>query len=292
MLEYPQKAQAALRLLFRRYNDIEVYVEDRRYLGIYKTIVARALGGKARIGTVFSLGNRESVIAECKKADWNDGTRKLYIIDADFDLLLDKPAPKIKGLHRLDAYCIENLLIDIDALESVADDLVDEKNIDDVRKSLKLAIFLRDVAAELVPLFVLYAIVHEHSSAHALGVETAGRHVFKMCIQANGRKSLSKPQCQALATSIRQTLEGALGKTAVDREVREIEKRVKACAQHGLSFVSAKTYTLPLVIEHVRRYVASIGSVAAVRSLLSERIDLAKHSRLVRRIKRTAAGLA
>jgi hypothetical protein len=61
--------------------------------------------------SVNLMGGKKRVIEACRLDQKDDGRKKLYIIDGDFDFLLNKGKPKLKYLHRIGAYCIENVIV-------------------------------------------------------------------------------------------------------------------------------------------------------------------------------------
>ena len=63
MIALSLKSRRAYGVLYRAYNDIDIYVEDSIYLGVYERIVNRILGGKAKISKVIPLGPRNIVVA-------------------------------------------------------------------------------------------------------------------------------------------------------------------------------------------------------------------------------------
>ncbi len=62
MIQYSSRAIKGLAYLFRRYNDIDVYVEDETCKGLYEILFERMLDRKARISRVFQLRGKEKVI--------------------------------------------------------------------------------------------------------------------------------------------------------------------------------------------------------------------------------------
>ena len=119
MIRYSHTAAKALAYLKRPYNDIDIFVEDTGNHNMWLTIVRNVVPREFKITSVNLLGGRESVIAACKRDQINDGRRKLYIIDGDFDFILGKKKPALKYLYRIRGYCIENLLINEVAAISV-----------------------------------------------------------------------------------------------------------------------------------------------------------------------------
>jgi hypothetical protein len=104
--------------LYQRYNDIDVFVEDSTYNGVYEKIINRILAGKGKVVRVTPLGPRLAV-EEAARADVAGGVRpRLYIVDGDLDILAKGRVKKIPNLYRLKVYSVENLVIDVDSVKN------------------------------------------------------------------------------------------------------------------------------------------------------------------------------
>lgn len=116
MIRYSHKAMTSYGSLMEPYNDIDVYVEDSTYIGVYEKLINRILDGRAKVTRVIPLGPRSKVL-EAAKNDKNPKNRKkLYIVDGDLDLIAYKRNKSITNVHYLSVYCFENLVWERDAL--------------------------------------------------------------------------------------------------------------------------------------------------------------------------------
>jgi hypothetical protein len=102
----------------RPYNDIDVYVEDRIYKGVYERLINNVLRGRGRVSHVIPLGPSEIVIAEAKKDTETGGRPRLYVVDGDLDLIAFYRKKTHLRLYRLSVYSLENLLLEEKAVES------------------------------------------------------------------------------------------------------------------------------------------------------------------------------
>jgi hypothetical protein len=109
--KYSPRAAKALAFLKRHYNDVDIFVEDTGNHNMWLLFLRKMLPSSVHLESVNALGGRDRVIEACRLDQSDTGRRKLYIIDGDFDLLLGRKKPRLRFLHRLKAYCIENLLI-------------------------------------------------------------------------------------------------------------------------------------------------------------------------------------
>lgn len=81
---------AALDIFYDEFNDVHFYVEDIDQENLYESIL-RKLFPEHTIARIFPLGGKPSVIAHLSQSN---STRGIYILDKDFDDLLNK---KIRG---------------------------------------------------------------------------------------------------------------------------------------------------------------------------------------------------
>lgn len=286
MLEYPRLAIGAISYLMRRYNDLDIYVEDRRYLSIYAILAARALGARAKVRMVIPLGGREEVLDACAKADWTKGRRQIFLLDGDFDLLLGRQRRRMRGLYQLNAYCIENLLLDVGAILSVSQDMNDALTPAQVSQQLDLDVWLLDVVNTLLPLFILYAIAEDKQ----LGVQTSAYSVEKLCRQWQKSAALCPIKTEARVKSMTAQLEAALGAKVLQQEARKIRNRIGNAGAGSSKYISGKTYLLPLVFHRMRALFRKNSDVAALRNLLAHRLDLRPHSEFVRKMRKAGSG--
>ncbi|WP_454796926.1 DUF4435 domain-containing protein [Novosphingobium lindaniclasticum] len=103
--------------LFSAYNDIDVFVEDSTYVGVYERIINSVLAGKAKVTRVTPLGPRSEVERHAENDTGTHRRPRLYIVDGDLDLMAFSRQKKINRLHRLQVYSLENLLFEQHALE-------------------------------------------------------------------------------------------------------------------------------------------------------------------------------
>jgi hypothetical protein len=119
MVQYPIRAIRALGYLKAPFNDVEIYVEDTTCHNMHLLIYRSILGPHIKLKSVNQVGDRTRVIAACGADQVNDGRKRLYVIDGDFDILLGRRAPRLNFFYRLRTYDIESLLISESAIASV-----------------------------------------------------------------------------------------------------------------------------------------------------------------------------
>ncbi len=130
---YNLKSKLGVSLLHRKWNDIEVFVEDKKCSNMWINIINKVMENIANIDNVVQLGNKHEVIKMCKEDDDFDHP-KIYIIDGDFDFIFNH-TKKIKRLFQLNVYCIENLLFSENAMLEIIFRLESNSNLP--KKELK-----------------------------------------------------------------------------------------------------------------------------------------------------------
>jgi hypothetical protein len=117
MIKYSSRARVAYARLFSPYNDIDVFVEDSTYVGVYERLINKVLSGKAHVTRVTPLGPRSEVEQRARLDTGQNPRPRLYIVDGDLDLLAFGRQERIEKLYRLKVYSLENLLLEASALE-------------------------------------------------------------------------------------------------------------------------------------------------------------------------------
>ena len=177
----------------------------------------------------------------CKADQGNDGRKKLYIIDGDLDLLLGRPKPRLRHLHRLRRYCVENYLLEEGALVLAATILNPRLEIGILRQERDYPEWLDRNRDSLLGLFVFYAVAFELKREE----QTVRYSVFKLLNHGDGEYGLCRESVFRRVLGLYRTVRMDCTK----EEAREIYQRVRTNANHGGAerFVSAKDYILPLV---------------------------------------------
>jgi hypothetical protein len=272
MIKWPTRAKAAIRSLFRPLQDIEVYVEDENDEVFYRTLLKKVADPELKIARVISLGNRDAVVAAAKVHD-HAAMPALFIIDGDLDWVVGHPKPFEKGLHRHNAYCVENLLVCSHAIINlVSQDAVLSE--EDAAKALKFSDWVTRVEQPLTELFAAYATARELHPQ----LKTVSTGVGVMCTQ---RKK-----------GVPQMLDNAKVRNHVANTLIEVEKvagKAKtlsaftaACQRirslpFPLDAVSGKDFLLPLINFNLQ----SVGSNTTRRSLRFRLAGMCVEERLV-----------
>ena len=163
---YPDGVAPALGHLYSSRNEIEVFVEDTANRNVWRNILKKFLPEGVAFTDPIPLGGRPRVLEECRRDQREDGRRKLYIIDADLDILQGTRKPNLKHLYRLRGYCVENYLIQESALVKVAQILDPDVSEEDARNRLDFSSWKERNQEPFKQLFVCYATVNRIDERH------------------------------------------------------------------------------------------------------------------------------
>lgn len=251
MLRYPARATPALARIYKRFNDISIFVEDTTYVNMYQALFERMLNGRARVRKIFQLNGRTNVINAASSGRYKGYKKRLFIIDGDIDLLLGRPEPAIPDLYRLKHYCAENLFLGEEASVEVAFDSCPDRDRAQIKEVIAFERWRNDVVKTIFPLFVKYAAVHHLN----LNIPTSSYGALAMCDGQKPNRKISKSLVAARAAFV----EGEILKHIKKADLRAIEKKIRASAERTLAsrlrYISGKTYLVPLLALHLQQQV-------------------------------------
>jgi len=287
VIAYSPDAEPARAYLLRAYNDIDIFVEDCACQNMYVRLINRMLEpmGK-RINNVFPLQSRKNVIEQCR-ADQARGQRpKLYIIDADQDLLLGEPKPRLKHLYRLSVYCAENLLLSEHAIVTIATESASSTSWADMAIALSIRSLLQGSVEILMILFVAYAVVRKCN----LTIETVKFPVQRLLVQQHDAQSLSRSLILGRVRSILRTARAQVSRSRYRKLRRPIVSRLIAKPRDRSDYISGKTYLLPLVQLQLRRVAGLQGTSDSLKVRLAKHCELTIDPGLQRAVLRALKG--
>ena len=272
MLKWPKRAGAAIRSLFRPLQDIEVYVEDENDEVFYRTLLKRVAEPDIKISRVFSLGNRDAVITAAQAHD-HSVKPALFIVDGDLEWVRKLPQPKVKGLHRHNVYCVENLLLCQNAIASlVAQDVVLSE--EDAIKAVKFSDWVKRIDQPLTNLFAAYATAQELHPQ----LKTVSTGVGVMCTKPKKGipSALDNAKVEGHRITTLTEVEKAVGKAKAHASFVATKKRIRSLP-FPLDAVSGKDFLLPLLGFHLQ----SLGAHSRRKSLRVRLASMCDESKLL-----------
>lgn len=148
---------SALDAFYLNYNDVNFFVEDVDQENLYFEIF-RKLFPDVSYDKVFGLGGKQEVLAHAQNPENESLKKRVYVLDKDFDDLLGTKV-EIPNVHYLDAFCIENHLIEVDALVEIAVESRPRVSKDEIRAMLALEDVLAEMEMQLRTLFAFFLLV-------------------------------------------------------------------------------------------------------------------------------------
>lgn len=244
MVRYSPRAAKALGYLKRHYNDVEVYVEDTTSNNMWRRLLELFLPRGLKLTSVNFLGGRDRVLAACRLDQGDDQRKRIYIIDADFDFLRGKRKDKLKHLHRMPCYCVENLLMSESAVTNAAFDCCTNSQLSSLEAKISDPL---DGCEDLVRrLFTVYAAC-EHLG---LGLKTVKNGHYPFVSKVGRQKRLDR---EKLWRKIRALTREAI-KIAGAQRFSKVRKSIHSRSL-GLPIqkvVSGKDFLLPYLWNKLR----------------------------------------
>jgi hypothetical protein len=213
-----------------------------------------------RIARVFTPGNRAAVIAKAQAHDFA-ARRAFFLIDGDLDWVRGEPAPFPDLVYRLDAYCVENLLIHEDAAVKF---LIEEAVLSEAAaiQALQFDHWLKGVSSSLLDLFAWFAVlnlVKPSEPTVSLGIG--------MLLAKPGKgvpKAVDPSKVLTLVSDVRKKAEIATSKKDAAALQSAILNRIKKLPIPS-DAISGKDYLFPLFEYHLWRSVTRQTSRKSLR---------------------------
>lgn len=235
-------SKSAKSVFFEDVNDIDIYIEDTAtgYAKLYSIIFSRVFEGNYRVGKVFPIGDRRSVIRQ-HECHCSIGRPSIYIIDGDLFILAGDEVENRPGLFKLPMYCIENLLCDQQAIIDVLDEEEPLATRDKIVDQFDYDGWIANNCELLFQVFIEYSISFKIDPT----VPTVSHPVRNLV--ASGSGDLSGDKVTERMENIRRNSISCVG------EDRYIEMRNDMLSRFGeepkekLAIVSGKDYLFPLL---------------------------------------------
>ena len=112
-LTFSTEGKKTRAVLYDGYNDINVFVEDKKIEYLYEIVFQRLLGNDCKISAIFPCGTKHDVIKSFEEfGEQTNGTKNIYLVDGEFDSFLF-PDKMINNSHfiYLKKYNLESYLI-------------------------------------------------------------------------------------------------------------------------------------------------------------------------------------
>ncbi len=246
MLRYSDQGLSARPIFFSPYNDITIIVEDFGKEHFYTEVFKRLLQEDLRIAQVLGVGGKNKVLARMSKNGGNfSGKPEFYVVDGDFDELMNEPVSNGRFFYRLRRYDIESYLVEETAVCTVAQEQSPSSSITNLKSSLNLDEWVIEVVEASVDIAACAALLQELNDR-----ETR----FSQSIEQHLGSDLILPDAS--------TIQGDIGRVANDQTSVEPEefykllegmiKRIGMSHPERLRWISGKHILIPLIIRLLR----------------------------------------
>lgn len=242
-LKYSNQVLKTTALFYSNFNDLDIFVEDKGKgdYEFYLELLKKLTEEKVKIRKIFQLGGRDKVIEACKKENNKKNNRKsVYIIDGDIDLILNESI-KLDKLFILDVYCIENYLIEKEAIIDIIHETLGVESKGKIEKKLNFDICIKSISKNLIKFFLLLAI----SKKYNLGIKFG--NITELISNNKGKPYLDKKKLNVKIQSLKKELIKEIKIKKLKEELSLLERLWGYSPETLLKIVSGKDYLLPLV---------------------------------------------
>ena len=244
MIQYSPKSIKARALLLRPYNDIDVFVEDVNSTNMYVEYINRVLEDKGHIESVITVGSKDLVIEACIADKEEDGRKKIYVIDGDFDCISNNRITDIDNLYQLDVYCFENLLVCNIAIVEILYECLHNKSRLEIEDSFNPKNFLFELANRLKPLLIIYYHLYLLNS----GIKTMGTNFTKFI--DNGLPYL--PEIEKIQNEVFDLENSINPDHSSSVTISAFTKKLEENPIFVLKFISGKSFLIPAIYFFLR----------------------------------------
>lgn len=161
-MKYGDGGKDSLPLFYRRFNDIDFYVEDEGNEYFYKELLSKLLDETINVTRVFAIGGKQEIYNKYDNyINSNEEVIKVFILDGDFDVLLNTKKED-EHLYYLDEYCIENYLLEEEAICIIIKEEEPENALQNYKNTLNLNEWLSKNIEDLTPLYACYFYIQKY----------------------------------------------------------------------------------------------------------------------------------
>lgn len=242
----PQRSDgglAAMDAFYRGFNEVNFYVEDADQENLYFEIL-KSVFPDVKLEKIFPLGGKSNVLSHAKDSSNSAIEHKVYILDKDFDDLLNKKET-VDCVHYLDKFCIENYLLDENALVEVVIETDPKLSRDQIRDSLALDTVLPAIGQELREIFGLFFLVQMEE----LGIPNCKEKPERFC----NKKRLWEP-CPTLQNTYLERVNASLLEKAAGKITAPIlgDSRLEAFCASDSSLVVSGKFWLAMIFHYLK----------------------------------------
>lgn len=272
MLELSDEPKRLVSTFLAYRNDIDIYTEDElKDKEFYRVLFSRLLENKININDITPLGSRKNVITRCE-TEPNNGRKKIFIIDGDVTIIHGKDLPSLNNLFVLDAYCIENFVIDKQSVLNFIYINCASKPKEEIENELEFEKWLGGYSIKLVDLFIHFGIADFFDGKFKLF------NAYKFHPKDNFSEELVEQDIENLKAEILHLTT----KENYETKYEELKNQWTNCISSLLTIVSGKDYLIPILLFKTQNYKKSkaMSTVEEAKFMLAQNCNLDRLSKL------------
>ena len=267
------------------YNDIDVYVEDSTYEGVYKKLINKALGGRGSVTSVTALGPKSIVLDRAYNDNDSGGRPRLYIVDGDFDFVALKRQKSARHLYRLNIYSLENLIFEKVGVQAVSELSLPGRDEIAALNAAGYDEIVKDLNQDLAALFLVYA------TAHRLKVTDAEFRIESVSVSDSHMSrvvSVNRAKCRSKTLRLVRLLIAQKGRNRYRLARQAVIENIKRKNFAGEHFVPAKEFHLKYLVGRIGQNGGTCLGQRTIVAYMAEKCTFSRDPRLVRRLRKVA----
>lgn len=230
--------------LLDKYNDIDIYIEDtaKNYDKLYVNIFKRIFNDQYKIDNVYPIGSRGNVIKKCNEKKDNIKKPTLFVVDGDLYMLKgENELPR--GVFRLPYYCIENLLLDVNAIINYIDEEHTSLREEDIVSEFSYDEWKSVCEYPLVELFIRYAMIQKLNIPSVPNVSIP----IKDFLDDNDNSTIDPEKVKNKISDLDGVIVNSKGQEIFTETYQEILERMESSLCKLTTHVSGKDYLYPMI---------------------------------------------
>lgn len=281
MIQYKPHIKKISSIFFRYRNEIDIYTEDKNSdKQFYVTLLNRLLSNSILIKDVTPLGSKSEVINICKN-DKTTERKKIYIIDGDLDLITDSNVKDIDNLYVLDAYCIENFLIEENGIIHLIYLQIADQDKSIIKNKLNFQTWFSSFSNDLIELFLHFAFLKKIDAGPII------QNIHYFFLDNKRTITLDIPKLHSYISEQKEliikeiTKNGSLDpQDEYNEYMNYLKCQWKPNIETALNIISGKDYLLPLVQVKIRHVTGKSGFILPTKTLKIQLADCINLDRL------------
>lgn len=272
MLELSDEPKRLVSTFLTYRNEIDIYTEDElKDKEFYKVLFNRLLENKIKINDITPLGGRKNVISRCE-TEPDNGRRKIFIVDGDIAIIHGKDIPALKNLFVLDAYCIENFVLDKQSVLNFIYLNCASKPKEEIEMELNFEEWLGSYSNKLIDLFIHFAITDYFGGKFKL-FNANKFHPKENYAEEIVEQDIEKLKSEILLLTSSENYEF---------KYKELKNQWTNCVSSLMTIVSGKDYLIPILLFKTQCYKKSkaLPTVEEAKFMLAQNCNLDRLAKL------------